>query len=114
LFNDNPYPVTVEVSLSSTDLDFDTPSRLSRRVEEGNFPLEVEATALGSGQFPLTVRLYPPGGNVVIDKTEIAVRSTQFNKIALGLTIGALAFLFLFYALRALRRRRAPGDSTPP
>jgi hypothetical protein len=114
LFNDNPYPVTVEVSLSSTDLDFDTPSRLSRRVGEGNFPLEVEATALASGQFPLTVRLYPPGGNVVIDKTEIAVRSTQFNKIALGLTIGALAFLIFFYALRAVRRRRAPGDSTPP
>lgn len=114
LFNDNPYPVTVEVSLSSTDLDFDTPSRLSRKVEQGNYPLEVEATALSSGQFPLTVRLYPPGGSVVIDETEIAVRSTQFNKIALGLTIGALAFLFLFYALRALRRRRSPGHSAPP
>jgi hypothetical protein len=114
LFNDNPYPVTVEVSLSSTDLDFDSPSRLSRRLEEGNYPLEVEARALASGQFPLTVTLYPPGGNVVIDKTEIAVRSTQFNKIALGLTIGALAFLFFFYALRALRRRRAPSDSAPP
>jgi Family of unknown function (DUF6049) len=114
LFNDNPYPVTVEVSLSSTDLDFDTPSRLSRRIEEGNYPFEVEATALSSGQFPLTVRLYPPGGNVVIDETEIAVRSTQFNKIALGLTIGALAFLLLFYALRALRRRSSPGDSAQP
>jgi hypothetical protein len=114
LFNDNPYPVTVEVSLSSTDLDFDTPPRLSRRIEEGNYPLEVEATALSSGQFPLTVRLYPPGGSVVIDETEIAVRSTQFNKIALGLTIGALAFLFLFYALRALRRRRSPGGSAQP
>jgi len=41
------------------------------------------------------------------------VSSTQFNKVALGITFGALAFLVLFYAVRAARRRAArSGDAS--
>jgi hypothetical protein len=115
LFNDNPYPVEVEVHLQSVALDFDEGTVFPRRgVEEGNHPFQVQATARSSGTFPLQVSLYPPGSDLKIAEAEIVVRSTQFNRIALGLTIGALAFLFLFYALRALRRRRPRTQPPTP
>jgi multiple antibiotic resistance protein len=42
------------------------------------------------------------------------ISSTSFNEIALGITIGALAFLILFYVFRSVRKRRAPYDPDEP
>jgi hypothetical protein len=68
-----------------------------------------DVTTRASGIFPLEVRLETPDGLDVGEPVPLTVRSTEFNEIALGLTFGALAFLILFYVVRALRRRRSDG-----
>jgi hypothetical protein len=121
LFNNNDYPVTVDVHLEATELDFSQAVFQGMRLHPGNNPITAEARARSSGSFPLTVCITGPGerceGTTLIARTNISVSSTQFNKIALGLTIGALLFLVLFYAVRAVRRRRRAdteiSDPTP-
>jgi hypothetical protein len=41
----------------------------------------------------------------------ITIRSTAFNRVALGITFGALAFLIFFYMFRVLRRRRGKASN---
>jgi hypothetical protein len=110
LFNDNDYSVTVDVHLEATELDFARSTFQGVRLHPGNNPFTAEARARSSGNFPLTVCVTGPGescgGAGAITRANISVSSTQFNKVALGLTIGALVFLVLFYAARAVRRRR--------
>lgn len=108
VFNDADYPVRIRVRFSSTNFTFD-PSEIEATFEPGvgRLPESVTATAKSSGIFPISVSAETPDGLVTFDQTEIRVRSTEFNRIALTLTIGALAFLIFFYMMKAVRRRRA-------
>jgi len=105
LTNGTGYPVTVAVVLSSDKL------RGGREVvrrtfgPEPNLPLKIFATPEASGSFPLEVHLATPDGYIFFTDRDTTIRSTEFNRIALGITIGALLFLILFYTLRLLRRR---------
>lgn len=71
--------------------------------------ITLDVTARASGFSPIEVRLETPDGLDIGEPVPLTVRSTEFNEIALGLTFGALAFLILFYVVRALRRRRPGG-----
>jgi hypothetical protein len=51
--------------------------------------------------------LITPDGSEVIAESEPTVRSTEFNNVALTITMGALFFLIAFYVLRWYRRRNA-------
>jgi hypothetical protein len=117
LFNGNDFEVDVEVHLNAFgQLDFHRePTFDVTDMQPGNHPIVVEATARSSGRIPLSVCVAPPERDCAaepIATAEIAINSTDFNKIALGVTLGALAFLVAFYALRALRRRNRPGDGS--
>ena len=107
LFNENPFLVRVRVQLRSASLDFIGDWERGRQVPvpPGNQPLTIQATARQSGEFPLEVRL-TTGDQRLITQEFVRIRSTQFNRIALGITFGALAFLILFYAARSLKRHR--------
>ncbi len=116
LFNDNPFRVRVRVYLRSSSLDFIGNWEQGRRVgvPPGNQPLTIQATARQSGEFPLEVRLTTPD-NAPIAQDIVRIRSTEFNRIALAITFGALAFLILFYAARSLgHRHKAGGRSSGP
>lgn len=80
--------------------------------QPGSTPLNIEAIVRTSGTFPVTVVVETIDGRYRIIEREIVVRSTSLNQIALGLTIGALLFLILFYASRAVRRRSASKEPT--
>jgi Family of unknown function (DUF6049) len=116
LFNRNPFAVQVTVRLDSRgELDFDgAPDRIFEHtlVPPGNQPLTAVANARSSGTFTLDVSVLTPNGQEITDQP-ITIRSTRFNKIALGITIGALAFLVLFYTSRAVRNRRRPPEPDP-
>nr|MBA3430187.1 hypothetical protein [Actinomycetota bacterium] len=105
VFNDASYPVRVAVRVQSAGLTID--KRIVRTVPAGKQqPLTVEVDARFSGTFPLFVSTSTPDGHIIQQGIEIAVTSTQFNRIALGLTVGALVFLVLFYLNRGIKRRR--------
>lgn len=107
--NETGYPVMLQIELESPKLTFAEPVITQTFTDEAT-PLEVGVTAQSSGIFPLQVSLKTPDG-VDIEPNgarQISVRSTELNRIALVITVGALAFLILFYVSRWIRRRRRP------
>lgn len=107
LENSTEYDVTLEIHIESSDRDLELSDRIiSDTFEPGATPLPVEANARASGIYPVRVRVTTSDGYEVY-QTSIRIRSTEFNEIALGITVGALAFLVMFYVFRSARRRRA-------
>jgi Family of unknown function (DUF6049) len=114
VFNDADYPVRIRIQLVSPSLTFETDAIEATFEPPGErLPNGVSATAKSSGIFPLTINIQTPDGRLTFGSKDITVRSTEFNRIALGLTFGALGFLILFYTARALRRRRGGGPEEP-
>jgi hypothetical protein len=63
-----------------------------------------------TGRFPIKVQVKTPVDASIaqtITETEVLVRSTAYNRIALVLTIGAAAFLLGWWGRRFLPRRRS-------
>jgi hypothetical protein len=65
----------------------------------------VSAEAQASGTFPIEVRVETEDGHALTVES-VQVRSTEFNVVALAITLGAVLFLILFYVTKAIRRRR--------
>jgi Family of unknown function (DUF6049) len=97
------YPVQLQLSLRATGLELIGGSSrdilLSRPIQTFVFPARAQRT----GRFPVQVRLGTPDGTR-IGRTEIVVRSTAYNRIALVITIGAALFLALWWGRRFLSR----------
>ncbi|MGH2746928.1 MAG: DUF6049 family protein [Actinomycetota bacterium] len=110
--NETGYPVTLEIELRSPKLTFAEPV-ITQTFSDEATPLEVGVTAQSSGIFPLQVFLKTPDGLDIEPNgaREISVRSTELNRIALVITVSALAFLILFYVSRWIRRRRRPAQA---
>ena len=107
LENNTDYHVTLEIHIESSDRDLELSDPIiSDTFEPGATPLPVEARARASGIYPVSVRVAASDGYEVYE-TSIRIRSTEFNEIALGITVGALAFLVMFYVFRSGRRRRS-------
>ena len=107
LENNTDYDVTLEIHIESSDRDLELSDRvISDTFEPGATPLPVEASARASGIYPVRVRVATSDGYEVY-LTSVRIRSTEFNEIALGITVGALAFLVMFYVFRSGRRRKA-------
>jgi Family of unknown function (DUF6049) len=103
LRSDAGYPVQLQLSLRATGLELIGGSSrdilLSRPIQTFVFPARAQRT----GRFPVQVRLGTPDGTP-IGRTEIVVRSTAYNRIALVITIGAALFLALWWGRRFLSR----------
>ena len=112
LSNETSYPVDVEIELISDNLAFEE-TAVRQTFEPGKHPLTLEATAQASGAFPLRVVVRSPEGDYEIATKNILIRSTQLNRVALGITVGALAFLILFYASRPFRRKKRTTEARP-
>jgi hypothetical protein len=110
------HPVTVNVDLFSSKLGFNRSQLKGIVVQHGTQQIAVQATAQASGIFPVEVTVETPDGYVLAKKS-IQVRSTNFNQIALGLTVGALVFLIAFYVWGLVKKRREqagePAEGTP-
>jgi uncharacterized protein DUF6049 len=103
LRSDAEYPVQLRLSLRAPGLELiGGPTRdisLSRPIQTFVFPARTQRT----GRFPVTVHLGTPDGTRLAD-TEIIVRSTAYNRIALVITIGAAVFLAVWWGRRLLSR----------
>jgi hypothetical protein len=113
LVNETDYPVTVRIVPSSDDVIFDPPSIEDTFEPKGASQFRVGVRSRTSGIFPVRVQLETPNGADIRAPFSITVRSTTFNDIAVAITLGALAFLILFYALRGVRKRRRQARPSP-
>jgi len=69
----------------------------------------VDIRAQTTGRFPIKLQVFPPGsfcGTCLIAESDLVVRSTAYNRVALALTIGAALFLLGRWARRFLPRRK--------
>jgi hypothetical protein len=110
VFNRAPFPLRVRIVLRTDKLRLEK-THVERTIHPGTQSLSLSAGAQGSGAFPVSVAVTTPDGNPIASQV-IVIRSTTYNRIALGITAGAFAFLVLFYAARALgsRRRHSEGE----
>lgn len=107
--NDTGYEIDISVALRG-NIEVDD-EQLELNIPEEQQSVTIKVTALTSGIFGLDVQLKTPDGRLDITESRtITIRSTEYNRIALGLTFGALAFLVLFYLIRGMRRRRAGAE----
>ena len=115
LVNDNPFPVTVDVALSSEKLEFadataDPRTRyVLQNVElpPGTRTVTVPVKARASAAFSLRATLLSQDGEE-IGRTRYTVISTVVSGVGVVLSVGAGAFLLLWWAShwRTVRRAR--------
>jgi hypothetical protein len=112
LTNGTEYPVSLEIHLESADRDLEISDRIvTQDFDPGATPLPVQASARSSGIYPVRVRIEASDGYDIYE-TSISIRSTEFNEIALAITLGAFLFLVSFSIVRSIRRRREPQEPT--
>ena len=97
------YPVRLRVTLRSPRLEFlggaSQQVVLDGEAHALTFPVRAQTT----GRFPVRILVDTPGGRR-ISESQIVVRSTAYNLVALAVTIGAALFLALWWGRRLWRR----------
>ncbi len=98
-------------------LQFQIPGR--RDVETGlvtvpkksSVPVGIKVTGLRSGTFPVAVQMRDRENKPFRGFVYVQVRSTRYGRVALGLTFGAAAVLFIAAGTRIVRRalRKSPA-----
>ena len=117
LENRSPLAVRVHVVLDSDKLEFPDGNVIDTVLPPAaTTRLDVEVTTRASGAFPLRVSVRSPDDVLDITSTQFTVRSTAISGVGLVLSIGAGAFLLIWWArhFRKTRRARALVDSTHP
>jgi hypothetical protein len=119
--------VAIKVTLAAQKLAFPDGASQTIELDPGTtttqtFVVQTRTT----GTFPLTITVTTADGRYLIQRTQITIRSTALNGVGLVLTIGAGAFLALWWLThsrkaRAVRRSAArspaavaPVDPAPP
>lgn len=112
IVNKASYPFRIAVKVTSPKLKFPEGSdRLIDPLDPPGLTVTFAALAEATGTFPLRVTLTSPDGAVQVNEpVEYVVRSTAFNRLALVITLGAAAFLLVWYVRRAVISRRAAPD----
>jgi len=104
--NDSAYRVRIVVRLVSTSqLTFPHGDRRTITVEPRSSQfLSFTVQTRTTGRFPVSVQIFTPAG-ARITQTQMIVRSTAYNRVALVVTLGAALFLLAWWGRRFLPRR---------
>ncbi|MGI8695438.1 MAG: hypothetical protein ACR2JQ_02120, partial [Mycobacteriales bacterium] len=71
--------------------------------------IRVPSSVQRAGVFQVTVSLTTPAGTDLGQVVDLRVHSTAYGRVAIGITGGALALLFVLVARRLYRRLRGRG-----
>jgi hypothetical protein len=102
-----PYPMRVILRVASDKLLFPHGSSQLVLVDRRDNTAYFEVRARATGDFPLHVTLLAPTGRLVLLDARFTVRSTAASVVGIALTLGALAFLLVWWARSLARARRA-------
>lgn len=111
------YPVDVTVVLTSAKVEFPDGNVRTVTLPPGTpTQVDVAVEAKASGAFPLDVVVQSPDGATKLGTARYTVRSTAISGIGLFLSIGAGAFLLLWWArhFRTVRRDRRLVSTSHP
>ncbi|MHB1710158.1 MAG: DUF6049 family protein [Acidimicrobiales bacterium] len=114
-----PYPIDGTLVLSSGDLFFSNgtrrlsiPDTLTTAINNRYISVKTRT----SGEFKLVITFQSTRGNLVIASGEIGIRSTATSVVGVGLSLGAIAVLAVWWVRTGFRRRsrrRAEGAGEP-
>jgi hypothetical protein len=103
--NEAGYPVRVRIALRSPRLEFLNGANRTILLEPPGEDFLFTVRAQTTGRFPVGIEVQTPGGDPIAS-SQIVVRSTAYNRIALVVTIGAAVFLAMWWGRRFLPRRK--------
>ena len=115
--NQLDYPVDIRIVLTSAKLEFpDGNVRTVTLPPATPTQVDVRVESKASGAFPLDVTVQSSDGRVSLGSARFTVRSTAISGVGLLLSIGAGAFLLLWWARhwRSVRRDRRLVSSAHP
>jgi len=109
-------PVMVELAVTSPDLGFGRQRIWHVRLLPRTNIVTLDLSARTSGDFPLDLDVLSADGAYVLTSGRMTIRSTAISGVAVGISVGALAFLVLWWSRSILKRRRqrrqAAADGT--
>ncbi|HLF41604.1 MAG TPA: DUF6049 family protein, partial [Acidimicrobiia bacterium] len=129
LLNANRHPIQVRVRLESDQLRFPRGSERLLTLPPQNTTASFAVEARSPGAFPLVVTVTSPDGALLVNRSELTIRSTVVSGVGALLTTGAGFFLLVWWGndLRRSRRRgrrrdlvsaevavEAPAEATVP
>jgi hypothetical protein len=106
--NRNDFPVAVRMRLTSDNkLDFPNGADFVTTLQPGLNRVPVQVQVRAAGTFPLFVKLTSPDNRIDLGSTRLDVRSTAVSGLGLLLSLGAGAFLLIWW-IRNFRKSRRP------
>ncbi|MGH8973020.1 MAG: DUF6049 family protein, partial [Acidimicrobiia bacterium] len=111
LLNANDRPLRVLVRLESDQLQFPDGSERLVTLPPQNTTERFAVEARSPGAFPLSVVVTSPDGDLVVNQSELTIRSTVVSGVGATLTAGAGVFLLVWWGNNLRRTRRRPRRS---
>lgn len=105
--SDLDYPARVVIQLTSDKLEFPGGPRLELDLDRRNTTRRFQVRARTSGSFPLKIEVVSPRGGMTVAESRFTVRSTAASGVGIGISVGALLFLVLWWFRHGVRNRRA-------
>jgi hypothetical protein len=109
LLNANDRPLRVLVRLDSDQLAFPDGAERLLTLPPQNTTERFAVEARAPGAFPLSITVTSPDGQLVLNDSELTVRSTVVSGVGATLTTGAGVFLLVWWGNNLRRSRRRPG-----
>jgi hypothetical protein len=106
-------PVRVQLHLRSEKLDFPDGSPIEVTLAPGPNRIEVHVRARASGVFPLEVSVTSLDGAIELSDARVRVRSAAVSGLGVVLSVGAGAFLCVWWARNWRKARRARSLVSP-
>ncbi|MGH9285942.1 MAG: DUF6049 family protein, partial [Acidimicrobiales bacterium] len=116
LLNANDRPLRVRVHLDSDQLQFPEGADRLMTLPPQNTTESFTVEARAPGAFPLAITITSPDGDLVVNHSELTIRSTVVSGVGATLTAGAGVFLLVWWGnnLRRSRRRPRRRAAEPP
>ena len=108
LLNDTGRPLQVRLRLESDQLRFLDGAERFLTLAPQNTTEQFRVESRSTGAFPLAITVTSPDGSLVVNTSELTIRSTVVSGVGAVLTAGAGIFLLVWWGndLRRSRRRR--------
>ncbi len=100
------YPVRLQIQVVSEKLEFPDGAVRDLDLTRRNTTERFSVQARAAGSFPLRVSLVSPDGGLVLGRSRLTVRSTAASGVGVLLSVGAGAFLLLWWGRHQMRGRR--------
>jgi hypothetical protein len=109
LLNATGRPLQVRIRLESDQLRFLDGSERFLTLAPQNTTERFRVESRSTGAFPLVIRVTSPDGSLLVNSSELTIRSTVVSGVGAVLTAGAGIFLLVWWGndLRRSRRRRS-------